>query len=139
MLARARRRKSCVAADVTTEEYPGFATDMQAQFMALATQAEGASRDHRNDFREPLHARQRNGAHGRGHFDRRAARRRARADAAEGATVIASDLRASASLVLAGLVAQAKPLSSTASTTSTAATSASRRSCSALGAQHRAR
>src|SRR2546425_761489 len=31
------------AADVTTEEYPGFATDMQAQYMALATQAEGAS------------------------------------------------------------------------------------------------
>ena len=32
-----------IAADVTTEEYPGFATDMQAQFMALATQAEGTS------------------------------------------------------------------------------------------------
>src|ERR1022692_1583085 len=31
------------AADITTEEYPGFPTDMQAQFMALATQAEGAS------------------------------------------------------------------------------------------------
>src|SRR6266700_2880746 len=31
------------AADVVTEEYPGFPTDMQAQFMALATQAEGTS------------------------------------------------------------------------------------------------
>src|SRR5205807_448524 len=31
------------ASDLTTEEYPGFPTDMQAQFMALATQAEGAS------------------------------------------------------------------------------------------------
>src|SRR5438309_8113944 len=31
------------AADVITEEYPGFPTDMQAQFMALATQAEGTS------------------------------------------------------------------------------------------------
>src|SRR5581483_9465410 len=31
------------AADVTTEEYPGFPTDMQAQYMALATQAEGTS------------------------------------------------------------------------------------------------
>ncbi len=31
------------AADVDTEEYPGFPTDMQAQYMALATQAEGAS------------------------------------------------------------------------------------------------
>src|SRR3954469_24759493 len=31
------------AADVNTEEHPGFPTDMQAQFMALATQAEGTS------------------------------------------------------------------------------------------------
>src|SRR5215472_6443165 len=34
---------SLVAADVSTEEYPGFPTDMQAQYMALATQAEGIS------------------------------------------------------------------------------------------------
>ncbi len=40
---RVRAAKKLVAADVTTEEYPAFATDMQAQFMALATQAEGAS------------------------------------------------------------------------------------------------
>src|SRR6202166_734932 len=31
------------AADIVTEEYPGFPTDMQAQYMALATQAEGTS------------------------------------------------------------------------------------------------
>jgi len=31
------------ASDLSTEEYPGFPTDMQAQFMALATQAEGTS------------------------------------------------------------------------------------------------
>ena len=31
------------AADISTEEYPGFPTDMQAQYMALATQAEGTS------------------------------------------------------------------------------------------------
>ena len=40
---RVRGAKQLVAADVVTEEYPGFATDMQAQFMALATQAEGTS------------------------------------------------------------------------------------------------
>jgi len=40
---RLRGAKKLVGADVTTEEYPGFATDMQAQFMALATQAEGTS------------------------------------------------------------------------------------------------
>src|SRR6266480_1309488 len=38
---RVRSGRSLVGADVTTEEYPGFATDMQAQYMALATQAEG--------------------------------------------------------------------------------------------------
>src|SRR6266436_3857113 len=38
-----RGAKKLAAADVRTEEYPGFATDMQAQLMALATQAEGAS------------------------------------------------------------------------------------------------
>src|SRR6185437_6022995 len=31
------------AANISTEEYPGFPTDMQAQYMALATQAEGTS------------------------------------------------------------------------------------------------
>jgi UDP-N-acetylglucosamine 1-carboxyvinyltransferase len=40
---RVRGATNLVAADVTTEEYPGFATDMQAQFMALATQARGVS------------------------------------------------------------------------------------------------
>ena len=40
---RVRPARKLVAADVTTEEYPGFATDMQAQYMALATQAEGTS------------------------------------------------------------------------------------------------
>jgi len=40
---RVRPAEKLVAADMTTEEYPGFATDMQAQYMALATQAEGAS------------------------------------------------------------------------------------------------
>src|SRR5215470_13286641 len=40
---RVRGANKLVAADVTTEEYPGFATDMQAQYMALATQAEGTS------------------------------------------------------------------------------------------------
>ena len=40
---RVRAAKKLVAADVTTEEYPGFATDMQAQFMALVTQAEGVA------------------------------------------------------------------------------------------------
>src|SRR6266436_5430027 len=40
---RVRGTKKLVGSDMTTEEYPGFATDMQAQYMALATQAEGTS------------------------------------------------------------------------------------------------
>src|SRR5437899_2976165 len=39
---RVRSGGKLAAADVTTEEYPGFATDMQAQYMVLATQAQGA-------------------------------------------------------------------------------------------------
>src|SRR5260370_1305962 len=40
---RVRGAKKLAGSDMTTEEYPGFATDMQAQYMALATQAEGTS------------------------------------------------------------------------------------------------
>src|ERR1700723_1632431 len=47
-----------VAANVTTEEYPGFATDMQAQFMALATPAQGESRVRETIFENRyMHAR----------------------------------------------------------------------------------
>ena len=38
---RSARRKRLRSVDVTTEEYPGFATDLQAQYMALMTQAQG--------------------------------------------------------------------------------------------------
>jgi UDP-N-acetylglucosamine 1-carboxyvinyltransferase len=40
---RVRSGEKLVGVDTTTEEYPGFATDMQAQYMALATQAKGPS------------------------------------------------------------------------------------------------
>ena len=92
-------------ADVITREYPGFATDMQAQFMALMTQADGRSVITENIFENRfMHASElmRMGAN-------------IRIDGAHaivtgktplsGARVIASDLRASASLVIAALVA----------------------------------
>jgi UDP-N-acetylglucosamine 1-carboxyvinyltransferase len=94
-----------VAADVTTEEYPGFATDMQAQYMALATQAEGASTITETIFENRyLHASEmiRMGAHIS--IDGRRAIVRGPAQLS-GTTVQASDLRASAGLVLAALVA----------------------------------
>jgi UDP-N-acetylglucosamine 1-carboxyvinyltransferase len=98
--------RKLVAADLRTEEYPGFATDMQAQFMALATQAEGASVITETIFENRfMHASEmiRMGANisidGRKAIVRGPTR-------LQGSTVIASDLRASASLVLAALVAQ---------------------------------
>ena len=102
---RVRGARKLVAADVTTEEYPGFATDMQAQYMALATQAAGASAITETIFENRfLHASEmvRMGANiaieGRQAI--------VRGPTPLGGTgVIASDLRASASLVLAGLVA----------------------------------
>jgi UDP-N-acetylglucosamine 1-carboxyvinyltransferase len=101
-----RGAKKLVAADVTTEEYPGFATDMQAQFMALATQAEGASILTETIFENRfMHASEmlRMGANIA--IDGRQAIVRGPTPL-EGTGVIASDLRASASLVLAGLVAR---------------------------------
>jgi UDP-N-acetylglucosamine 1-carboxyvinyltransferase len=103
---RVRRPGRLLAADVTTEEYPGFATDLQAQYMALATQAEGVSLITETIFENRfMHALElmRMGA------DIRLEGRRAIVTGPRqltGAAVIASDLRASASLVLAGLVAR---------------------------------
>jgi UDP-N-acetylglucosamine 1-carboxyvinyltransferase len=92
--------------DVTTEEYPGFATDLQAQFMALLTQAEGIGIVTETIFENRfMHAQElaRMGANIR--IDGRQAIV-AGATQLTGAGVIASDLRASASLVLAALVAK---------------------------------
>ncbi len=107
---RVRSAKKLVAADVTTEEYPGFATDMQAQYMALATQAEGTSVITETIFENRyLHASEmvRMGANisvdGRKAVVRGPAR-------LSGTTVQASDLRASAGLVLAGLVASGETI-----------------------------
>jgi UDP-N-acetylglucosamine 1-carboxyvinyltransferase len=92
--------------DVTTEEHPGFATDLQAQFMALMTRAEGISIITETIFENRfMHAQElaRMGANIR--LDGRQAMV-AGPMPLSGAQVIASDLRASASLVLAGLAAQ---------------------------------
>jgi len=93
------------AADISTEEYPGFPTDMQAQYMALATQAEGASVVEENIFENRyMHVQElvRMGAQIK--VDGRTATVQGRAKLSA-ASVMCSDLRASASLVLAALVA----------------------------------
>src|SRR5678809_696341 len=98
------------ARDVVTKEYPGFATDMQAQYMALMTQADGTSVITENIFENRfMHASElmRMGADIRIDGARAIVTGKARLS---GATVIASDLRASASLVVAGLVAEGTTL-----------------------------
>jgi UDP-N-acetylglucosamine 1-carboxyvinyltransferase len=107
---RLRRSGRLEAADVVTEEYPGFATDLQAQYMALATQAEGVSVITETIFENRfMHALElmRMGA------DIRLEGNRAVVTGPRpltGAAVLASDLRASASLVLAALVARGETL-----------------------------
>ena len=98
------------AADVMTEEYPGFPTDVQAQYMALATQAEGTSVITENIFENRfMHALElvRMGANIRIEGSRAVVRGKTPLSAA---AVLASDLRASASLVLAALVADGETI-----------------------------
>ena len=89
-----------------TAPYPGFATDMQAQFMALDTVARGTSVITENIFENRfMHALelQRLGADIAIQGNTAVVRG---VDKLQGATVMATDLRASASLVIAGLVAE---------------------------------
>jgi len=98
--------RKLIAADVRTEEYPGFPTDMQAQFMALATQVDGTSVITETIFENRfMHASEMTRMGANISIDGRKAIVRG-PTALQGSSVIASDLRASASLVLAALVAQ---------------------------------
>jgi UDP-N-acetylglucosamine 1-carboxyvinyltransferase len=103
---RVRGNAKLHSVDMTTEEYPGFPTDLQAQYMALMTQAEGISfvteTIFENRFMHVLEL-ARMGANIR--IEGRQAVV-AGVSRLGGAEVIASDLRASASLVLAALVAK---------------------------------
>jgi UDP-N-acetylglucosamine 1-carboxyvinyltransferase len=92
--------------DITTEPFPGFPTDLQAQFMALMTRAEGNSRIHETIFENRfMHVQE---------LARLGAKISLDGDVAvvegrrklKGAQVMATDLRASVSLVIAGLAAQ---------------------------------
>jgi UDP-N-acetylglucosamine 1-carboxyvinyltransferase len=103
-------RKELTAKDVKTEPYPQFPTDMQAQYMALMTQADGRAVIEETVFENRfMHASelQRMGAHIS--IDGHAAYVTGSTPLA-GAPLIASDLRASASLVLAGLVANGETI-----------------------------
>ena len=98
------------AADISTEEYPGFPTDVQAQYMALATQAAGVSQVRENIFENRfMHVQElvRMGANIKVDGKTAIVRGPARLSAA---AVMCSDLRASASLVLAALVAEGETI-----------------------------
>ena len=92
--------------DITTSPYPGFPTDMQAQFMVLMTQASGTSIITETIFdRRFSHVNEllRLGANIEVNGDKAVVRGKT---PLSGAEVIATDLRASASLIMAGLIAR---------------------------------
>jgi UDP-N-acetylglucosamine 1-carboxyvinyltransferase len=89
-----------------TTEYPGFPTDMQAQFMVLNAVAQGTSSVTETIFENRfMHVQELQRLGARIHVDGRVAVVEG-VQRLSGATVMATDLRASASLVIAGLVAE---------------------------------
>jgi UDP-N-acetylglucosamine 1-carboxyvinyltransferase len=102
--------KSLTAKDVTTQPYPKFPTDMQAQYMALMTQAEGRGVIEETVFENRfMHASELQRMGARISIDGHSASVNGPTPLT-GAPLIASDLRASASLVLAGLVARGETM-----------------------------
>ncbi len=98
------------ASNVTTEPHPRFPTDMQAQYMVLMTQARGRSEIVETVFENRfMHASELQRMGAQIHIDGHTAVVEG-ATPLTGARVIASDLRASASLVLAGLIASDETL-----------------------------
>jgi UDP-N-acetylglucosamine 1-carboxyvinyltransferase len=107
---RVSRRNGLAGTDAMTEPFPGFATDMQAQFMALMCVAEGASMITETIFEnrfmhvpELMRMGARINYHGASAIIRGVPR-------LSGAPVMATDLRASVSLVLAGLAAEGETI-----------------------------
>jgi len=105
-----RNGSGLLPVDVTTEPFPGFPTDLQAQFMALMTKADGDSMIHETIFENRfMHVQElaRLGARINLDGDKAFIKGRSRL---KGAPVMATDLRASVSLVIAGLVAEGDTL-----------------------------
>jgi UDP-N-acetylglucosamine 1-carboxyvinyltransferase len=107
---RVRRLNGLHGADVMTEPFPGFATDMQAQFMALMSVAEGAAMVTETIFENRfMHVPELNRMGARINVHGSSAIVRG-VPALSGAPVMATDLRASVSLVLAGLAAKGETI-----------------------------
>jgi UDP-N-acetylglucosamine 1-carboxyvinyltransferase len=102
----ARKNGKVKAVNVTTEPFPGFPTDLQAQIMAMLCTAEGVSTLHETIFENRfMHAPElmRMGAEIEVHGGTATV---TGVDRLKGAPVMATDLRASVSLILAGLAAE---------------------------------
>jgi UDP-N-acetylglucosamine 1-carboxyvinyltransferase len=105
-----RSRNGLTAQNMTTEPHPLFPTDMQAQYMALMTQAEGVSTIKETIFENRfMHASELIRMGAKIDISGNTARVSGKSEL-NGARIIASDLRASASLVLAGLAASSETL-----------------------------
>jgi UDP-N-acetylglucosamine 1-carboxyvinyltransferase len=103
---RARMDKRPQAVSFRTTEYPGFPTDMQAQFMAVNTIASGTSRVTETIFENRfMHVQEMNRLGAAIEIDGNTAFITG-VDRLVGAPVMATDLRASASLVIAGMAAE---------------------------------
>ncbi len=106
-----RRMNGLHGADAMTEPYPGFPTDMQAQFMALMSVAEGAAMVTETIFENRfMHVPELNRMGARINVHGASAIIRGVPGGLSGAPVMATDLRASVSLVLAGLAAKGETI-----------------------------
>lgn len=107
---RVRSEGRLAAQSFRTTEYPGFPTDMQAQFMALNTVAQGSAKVTETIFENRfMHVNELVRLGAKIQVDGKLAITEG-VERLSGATVMATDLRASASLVIAGLVAEGETL-----------------------------
>jgi UDP-N-acetylglucosamine 1-carboxyvinyltransferase len=106
----ARNGGGIAPVSVTTEPFPGFPTDLQAQFMALMTRASGESRIRETIFENRfMHVQELARFGSKIRLDNDVAIVTG-VDKLEGAPVMATDLRASACLVIAGLAAEGETM-----------------------------
>jgi UDP-N-acetylglucosamine 1-carboxyvinyltransferase len=102
----ARNGRGIAPVDVTTEPFPGFATDLQAQLMALVSRADGTSHIRETIFENRfMHVQELARLGADIHLDGQVATVKG-VPRLKGAPVMATDLRASVSLVIAGLAAE---------------------------------
>ena len=106
----ARNGSGLSPVNITTEPFPGFPTDLQAQFMALMTRAEGVSEIRETIFENRfMHVQELARLGANIHLDGQKATVTG-VERLTGAPVMATDLRASVSLVIAGLAAEGETL-----------------------------